>query len=102
MCAGLHQYRQRTAPWPSERAIGPQTLRSGNGGARLISVGGPPPRATGRAGTPSPPPLQRETNQSGFAIKALAKGSGCQTGAFVGVSRHEGRDGRGPTEGRIP
>jgi hypothetical protein len=55
-----------------ERASGPQTLRPGNGGARLISVGGPPPHATGRVGTPSPPPLQREANQPGFAIKVLA------------------------------
>ncbi|WP_094543575.1 hypothetical protein [Brucella pseudogrignonensis] len=45
------------------------------------------------------PPLQRETNQPGFAIKALRQGSGCPTGSPVGFRRHEGRDGRGPDDG---
>lgn len=84
-----------------ERAIGPQAARPGNGGARLISVGGHPPHATGRAGTPEGPPLQRDPNQPGLAIKALAKGSGCLTGPPVGFRRHEGRDGRGPAQGRL-
>src|SRR5690554_1429140 len=69
-----------------ERASGPQTARPGNGGARLISVGGPPPHATSRVGTPSPPPLQREANQPGFAIETLAKGSGCLAGPPAGLS----------------
>ncbi|NKX16673.1 hypothetical protein HGG75_17690 [Ochrobactrum pseudogrignonense] len=40
MREGRPSRRQGAAPWPSQRAIGPQTIRPGNGGARLISVGG--------------------------------------------------------------
>ena len=85
--------RRGAAPRPSERAIGRQAARPGNGGGRLFSVAA----ALARGRFPSRskiagcrhPPLR-------FGRCRCARR--CRSGPPAALRRHEGRDGRGRSD----
>jgi hypothetical protein len=85
----LQSISKRTAPRPSERASGPQTLRSGNGGARLIF----------RRRAENPAFTSRGKISRALPSRPSQEARAARPDRPWAFRRHEGRDGRGPDEG---